>query len=674
MNTENIKQLIGVAAIGLLTACGNPAPDAVLLQPGVSRELAQFRKEHFEGVRYNLFFSIPESREEAVTGTAEITLAVREKQPVIIDFRGEPEQVASVLLNGRKVPYTVKDEHIVIGAKDVANGENRVTVEFTANDQSLNRRDEFLYTLLVPDRARTLFPCFDQPDMKSLFTLSLEVPSSWQAVANGAIEQVDSTSVTGRRRVYFRETEPLSTYLFSFVAGKLTRETYSRDGRDISIYHRETDPKKVAQCPDIASEVFDALEWQEEYTQIPYPFAKYDLIILPGFQFGGMEHTGATLYTDGRMFLNENPTLNERLGRSSLIAHETSHMWFGDFVTMEWFNDVWTKEVFANFYASRMIEPLFPEVNHSLNFMLDYIPAAYSEDRTAGANPVKQQLENMRDAGLMYGNIIYDKSPVILEMLVKKMGKEPFRKGIREYLKTYAYGNATWEGLIGILDTYTDDDLSAWSHVWVNEKGMPEISCEAGKKLYVEQSDPLGRGLLWEQDLSFLIVHSDGETEEVQATFAKNERLKFVDLKRQAGEGSFVIPNADGKGYGFFRLLEKDTKACLAYLPACKDEVLRGSLLITLYENLLNRTISSESYMEAMLDYLPGENNSLLFSAALGYIGNCQRLYPSDPKKLEQVLWRIVTTAEQPQRRLQAFRQYRSIARSPEAVGRLYAL
>ena len=674
MNTENIKQLIGVAAIGLLTACGNPAPDAVLLQPGVSRELAQFRKEHFEGVRYNLFFSIPESREEAVTGTAEITLAVREKQPVIIDFRGEPEQVASVLLNGRKVPYTVKDEHIVIGAKDVANGENRVTVEFTANDQSLNRRDEFLYTLLVPDRARTLFPCFDQPDMKSVFTLSLEVPSSWQAVANGAIEQVDSTSVTGRRRVYFRETEPLSTYLFSFVAGKLTRETYSRDGRNISIYHRETDPKKVAQCPDIASEVFDALEWQEEYTQIPYPFAKYDLIILPEFQFGGMEHTGATLYTDGRMFLNENPTLNERLGRSSLIAHETSHMWFGDFVTMEWFNDVWTKEVFANYYASRMIEPLFPEVNHSLNFMLDYIPAAYSEDRTAGANPVKQQLENMRDAGLMYGNIIYDKSPVILEMLVKKMGKEPFRKGIREYLKTYAYGNATWEGLIGILDTYTDDDLSAWSHVWVNEKGMPEISCEAGKKLYVEQSDPLGRGLLWEQDLSFLIVHPDGETEEVQATFAKDERLKFVDLKRQAGEGSFVIPNADGKGYGFFRLLEKDTKACLAYLPVCKDEVLRGSLLITLYENLLNRTISSESYMEAMLDYLPGENNSLLFSVALGYIGNCQRLYPSDPKKLEQVLWRIVTTAEQPQRRLQAFRQYRSIARSPEAVGRLYAL
>jgi aminopeptidase N len=677
MNTGNIKQFIGVAAISLLTACGSPTPDAVLLKPGVSRELAQFRKEHFKEVRYNLFFSIPESREEAVTGKADITLAIRERLPVIIDFRGESEQVASVLLNGRKVPYTVKDEHIVIDTREVANGENRVTIEFTANDQSLNRRDEFLYTLLVPDRARTLFPCFDQPDMKSLFTLSLEVPSSWQAVTNGAVEQVDSTSVARRKRISFRETEPLSTYLFSFVAGKLTRETYSRDGRNISIYHRETDPKKVAQCSDIASEVFDALEWQEEYTQIPYPFAKYDLIILPGFQFGGMEHTGATLYTDGRMFLNENPTLNERLARSSLIAHETSHMWFGDFVTMEWFNDVWTKEVFANYYASQIIEPLFPEVNHSLNFMLDYIPAAYSEDRTAGANPVKQQLENMRDAGLMYGNIIYDKSPVILEMLIKKMGKESFQKGIREYLKTYAYGNATWEGLIGILDKYTNDDLAAWSRVWVNEKGMPEICgviSEDGKSLQVSQKDPLGRGLLWEQDLSFLVVYPDGGTEDVQVSFGKEQASCLKELKRQASEGCFVMPNADGKGYGFFRLLEKDAKACLGNLPACKDEVLRGSLLITLYENLLNRTIPAELYMEAMLDYLPTENNSLLFSAALGYIGNCQRFYLADPEKLELVLWRIVTMAEQSQQRLQAFRQYRSIARSPEAVGKLYAL
>lgn len=162
--------------------------------------------------------------------------------------------------------------------------------------------------------------------------------------------------------------------------------------------------------------------------------------------------------------------MSEQLSRSALIAHETAHMWFGDYVTMQWFDDVWTKEVFANYFASQIVEPLYPGVNHALNFMQDYIPPAYAEDRTAGANPIKQELDNLRTAGLVYGNIIYDKSPVVLEMLIKKMGKESFRKGIQEYLKTYAYGNASWEGLIGILDKYTDDDLSGWSHIWVNEK------------------------------------------------------------------------------------------------------------------------------------------------------------------------------------------------------------
>ena len=157
----------------------------------------------------------------------------------------------------------------------------------------------------------------------------------------------------------------------------------------------------------------------------------------------------------------------------------------------------------------------------------------------------------------MYGNIIYDKSPVILEMLIKKMGKESFQKGIREYLKTYAYGNATWEGLIGILDKYTNDDLAAWSQVWVNEKGMPEICgviSEDGKSLQVSQKDPLGRGLLWEQDLSFLVVYPDGGTEDVQVSFGKEQASCLKELKRQASEGCFVMPNADGKGLSLIHI------------------------------------------------------------------------------------------------------------------------
>lgn len=672
---RGLRLFLGIVTVMLWTACGNITSNQALLEPGVSRELAHFRKTHFDKVRYNLFFSIPEVRQDAVVGRVELSFLLNEKLPIILDFRGEPEQVVSVLLNDKEVAYSVKDEHIVIDKQAVSEGENRVKVAFIANDQSLNRRDEFLYTLLVPDRARTLFPCFDQPDIKSLFTLSLDVPASWSAIANGAIAQVDTISIQGRKIVSFYETEPLSTYLFSFVVGELKQEKYSRDGRTISIYHRETDPKKVAQCPDIAEEVFDALVWQEEYTGIPYPFAKYDVIILPGFQYGGMEHTGATLYTDRRMFLNEHPTLNERLSRSSLIAHETSHMWFGDFVTMEWFNDVWTKEVFANYYAAQMVEPQFPNVNHTLNFILDYVVGAYAEDRTAGANPIKQQLGNMRDAGLMYGNIIYDKSPVVMAMLIRMMGKEAFQKGIQEYLKTYAYGNATWEGLISILDTYTDEDLKIWSHVWVHEKGMPEISAEIkGDSLFVSQADPFGRGLCWPQEIKYMIL-SENSADVISITCVTNSNCIGTKLQTPRQGKTVVIPNVDGAAYGFFRVKdEQEANDWFSVLKESEDEILRGSLLISLYENLLNRTISPEGYMCAMLEYIPKETNTLLLSTALDYIGNCQWWFPYDSQIVEQVLWKMVQKAEQPQHRLLAFRLYASVARTVEATERLYQL
>lgn len=671
-----IRQTGGIVAVCLLASCVAPSgtTDASLLQAGVSQELAEYRKENFGQIRYHLFFSIPEQKEDAVTGKVEILLTLEKQQPVIIDFRGEPEQIKSVQLSGKEVSYTVKDEHIVLDAKNVAEGENRVEISFTATDQSLNRRDEFLYTLLVPDRARTLFPCFDQPDMKSLFSLSLEVPASWRAVANGAVEQMDSTSVSGRKHITFRETEPLSTYLFSFVAGKLSEETFKRGEREISIYYRETDPKKIAQCPDIAAEVFDALEWQEAFTNVPYPFAKYDLIILPGFQYGGMEHTGATLYNDNRMFLNENPTLNERLVRSSLIAHETAHMWYGDFVTMKWFDDVWTKEVFANYFASQIVEPHFPDVNHRLNFMLDYLPAAYAEDRTAGANPIKQDLDNLRNAGLVYGNIIYTKSPVVMEMLVQMMGKEAFRQGIQEYLKTYAYGNATWDGLISILSNYTDQDLKTWSHVWVNEKGMPEIRAEIkGDSLVVSQSDPWKRGLRWPQTIMYSIV-SKSDASPVSVRLQLDSDSTAARLKSDRSANTVLVPNADGAAYGFFRIRPDEMDGLFAVLKNSKDEVMRGSILITLHENLLNQTIPSSEYLNAMLDYLPTEKNALLYSIALRYITICQRLYPSDITKLEQVFWRQVTASDNPQFRLQAFRSYLSVAESEEALNQLHSL
>ena len=200
---------------------------------------------------------------------------------------------------------------------------------------------------------------------------------------------------------------------------------------------------------------------------------------IPAFQFGGMEHAGKILYNASGLMLEESATQNQLLGRASVISHETSHMWFGDLVTMRWFNDVWMKEVFANFMAAKIVNPSFPTVNHDLRFLLSNYPAAYEVDRTAGANPIRQQLDNLNEAGSMYGAIIYQKAPVVMRHLEALLGEDNFRDGLREYLKGHAFGNATWTDLINVLDARTPMDLQQWSRVWVEQPGRPTVETDS---------------------------------------------------------------------------------------------------------------------------------------------------------------------------------------------------
>ncbi len=182
-------------------------------------------------------------------------------------------------------------------------------------------------------------------------------------------------------------------------------------------------------------------------------------------------------------------------------------MWFGDLVTMRWFNDVWMKEVFANFMAAKIVNPSFPEVNHDLRFLFAHYPAAYDVDRTPGANPIRQPLANLNEAGSLYGAIIYQKAPVIMRHLEALLGETSFRDGLREYLGAHKFGNATWSDLIEVLDQRTPVDLAAWSKAWVESAGRPTITTELDVKdgriasLAFSQSDAQERGLVWPQQL-----------------------------------------------------------------------------------------------------------------------------------------------------------------------------
>src|SRR5207244_11763669 len=214
-----------------------------------------------------------------------------------------------------------------------------------------------------------------------------------------------------------------------------------------------------------------SLAWRSKYTCIPYRFGKFDFVLIPSFQFSGMEHPGTIFYNSASILLDESATENQMLSRAETIAHETAHMWFGDLVTMQWFNDVWMKEVFANFMAAKIVHPSFPNVNHDLRFLVANYPTAYAVDRTAGTHPVRQELENLDEAGSLYGANIYQKAPIVMRQLERLIGADRLQSGLRSYLKQFQFGNATWLDLVRILNEPSDVGETAWSRAWVEEAG-----------------------------------------------------------------------------------------------------------------------------------------------------------------------------------------------------------
>src|SRR5215471_1162898 len=270
----------------LMALAAGPLADTV--DRGISESLARERAAAFTGVRYDLAFTVPEHRQQPVGGSLRLTATLAAPRRIVIDFSAPKERIRSVRVADREVVPTYTEDHLIIPADATRAGENRIVIEFTAGDEALNRNDDFLYTLFVPARAHLTFPCFDQPDIKARYTLTLDVPAAWETVANAG--EAARETVDGRLHVRFAETKPLPTYLFGFVAGRFTVDRAMRNGRELRMFHRETDAAKAARNREALFDLHaSALTWLEDYTAIPYPFEKLDFILIPSFQFGGME-------------------------------------------------------------------------------------------------------------------------------------------------------------------------------------------------------------------------------------------------------------------------------------------------------------------------------------------------------------------------------------------------
>lgn len=674
-NPGNLSGLLALLLLSLLTSCTPHKPND-MIEEGVSLELASFRKEKITELAYDLAFNIPAVLEDSIPASVAISFQLAAiDQDLQLDFRAELQQILKVVINGEETIIQFEKGHLLLPKNMLQAGENAVSIDFIAGDLSLNRKQEFLYTLLVPDRASTLFPCFDQPNLKANFTLALEIPAEWEALGNGPV--LATKLADTRKTIQFKETAPISTYLFAFTAGDFREASTVIKGRPMRMLYRESDSLKVQQnLEEIFSLHHEAITWMEQYTAIPLPFEKFDFALLPDFQYGGMEHVGAIFYRESSLMLDEHATENQQIGRASLIAHETAHMWFGDLVTMDWFSDVWLKEVFANFMAAKIVNPGFPELNHDLNFLLRHQPAAYGEDRSGGSHPIQQPLENLREAGTLYGRIIYQKAPVVMRQLEEQLGEEGLRNGLRAYLHSFAYGNATWDDLINILDNRTDQDLKSWSEIWVKSAGMPEFRVQTkeqgGKQLlYVEQAGKEGK--YWSESTIVALFYEDSVMLlPIQLAAQPLDTLAFLTEQPLA-----ILPHASALAYGYFPLTKQSKDYLLQHVSTLDDPLLRGAMWISLYEDVLRHQLSVGEFYLALLEGISKEKEALNRNYLLDLTEVIfWQFFTSTEREqygpeLEKTLEEAYTNAKDPSAQLVYFRTYYDIALSDEAISKL---
>lgn len=670
------------AALMSVPAIAEPVP----LPPGepaagISRALAAWRTAHYRDVRYALHISLLPPFER-VTGTLELDVTLQAGTPdLVLDWRGDSADHAlrDLRVNGQPLaPVAAANDHLVVPRAHLRPGVNRVEIAFSAPVRAagaaLTRyRDatdgsEYVYSLLVPAEASTLFPCFDQPDLKAKFALELTVPDAWRAVGNG--RQLERAAGAGVTRYRFAATAPISTYLFAIAAGPFAELSDPRSDLRLLVRQSQLDRARAE-----AGEIFrlhrEALRWLESYFAQPYAYGKLDVALVPELAYGGMEHAGAIFLREDSVLFPFEPSDADRLRRAQLIFHEAAHQWFGDLVTMRWFDDLWLKEGFANLMAAKAAAALLPE-HDAWNAFRALKIAAYRTDETRGTTPIWQALSNLDAAKSAYGSIVYSKAPAILRQLEFYLGEETFRAGVRAFLAQHAHDAADWNDLLAAFETASGENLQAWGRAWVTGAGVPRVTLDwqldgDGRvtQLEVVHDEPL-RPLR----SRLLVEHEDGTRSVHTLSLGEAQRVAVPGMVGRP-KPRFAYANDGDHGYGLFFLDPDSRRYLLAHLGRVQDRLLRALLWDALWEEVRAARLAPSDWIALSLRELPGERDDVTVAGVLGRLQTAYRFYLSDTQRetwaprLEDVLRTGMLEASTRSLRIHYFRAFSAVAASP---------
>lgn len=647
--------------------------------PGVSRDLARSRAAQISEVHYRLSLKLaPDS--DSLPGREELTFHLAVAVPVILDYRDGT--VSDVTVNGAPVEPQRLDGHLIFPARYFSAGPNTIALDFVSGIATAGRavtryqdRDDgaqYIYSLFVPMDASQAFPCFDQPDLKARFNLDVTAPANWTVISNARVKSVQPG------RTEFAETLPIPTYLFAFAAGPFR----AIPGEGFRLFVRQSKYDRALQeGPEVLKTAREGVRFMAEYFARPYPFPKYDLVLIPGFPFGGMEHAGATFLREESVLFRSVPTAGDKIQRQALILHETAHQWFGDLVTMRWFDDLWLKEGFAQYMAYQALAALHPTDEIWERFYQSFKPPAYAIDSTQGTTPIHQDIANLKDAKSAYGAIVYSKTPGILRQLAFVIGDTAFRDGVRLFLREHAYGNAEWDDLIHAYERSSGQSLAAWANAWIKQPGMLQIdvdwSCQNGliDRFSLHQKDVLDKGHLWPIRTQILLAYNGAPSLAFPASLAQST----ANLSGPIGKPcpAWIFANDHDYAYGRFLLDQRSLQYVTAHIEGVTEPFRRALQWGAAWDGVREMQLAPSVYIRLAIRALPTETDESLTQSVLAHVTTAYEHYLSTSQinalapDLEALLDQRMQSATDLSLRILYYRAFRSIATTPAALARL---
>ncbi|MFT5132725.1 MAG: aminopeptidase N, partial [Gammaproteobacteria bacterium] len=702
-----ISRLLVLISVFAVLSCSDKAADEKPQQAQsfkraevsyLNEDYARLRSRQVSKVDYNLSFSLSGDAPD-FEGSAEITFdLLNTNQALTVDFN--EGAVKEVSLNGKAVDFKYNNWFITIERSALSTGPQILNIEFThpysKTGSGLYRFTDpednkiYIYSDLEPYDANRIFPSFDQPDLKASYDVQVEAPADWLVVTARRESEIINK---GARKLWdFPPSDKFSTYIFSLHAGPY--KVWEADAGDIPL--RLMARQSLAEYVN-EEEWFEisrqGLEYFGNYYEIKYPFHKYDQLIVPDFNSGAMENVAAVTFSES--FIRRGAyTIEERERIAYVILHEMAHMWFGDLVTMDWWNGLWLNESFATYmgYLALTESTIFTQAWHS--FYSRTKLWAYDTDEQVTNHPIELPVDNTESGFANFDGITYGKGASVLKQLSYLIDPEVFRQGVSQYLKDKSYQNSELNDFMSSIASAADRDLGEWTRQWLYTKGTNKIisnyQCEDGKisSMQMLQTSEENNPELREHRL-MLGMYQQDENQGMNLLAAVPVIIKgaSTDVAELSGLDcpDFVYPNHDDWAFVKVDLPEREVKLLKANINGFSDPLMRSMLWRNLWEAVRDAKLSLIDYADIVLANIAGETNLKTLSQVTGTISDTiAYLYLFDLEenssrdwyrdRFEAVAWdKLQSYQKQIDLQKIWFDHYVSIVHSAEGLGKLKA-